>query len=1361
MNSSRRTVAGKKFFVASALIVGTALLPTFSQAKTERTMYTPEMIAKAKQKIATQDWAKKQVAALEKGAQFYLAMSDEELWNYIPPAAQMRALNVHFGSDCPIHGAEIHRKGGHYPWIMSRDKPFQVKCPIGGEVYPSNKFEPWWEKGLPPVTPENSSPHEKYVDNGAGWVNEKGERYWFVPHYMFWQRWRKDVLGGVSTLSQAYLLTGKPEYGHKAAVMLARIAQEYPEMDYLKQAYHHGYPTKVRGKILDYIWETSTVSNLSSAYDAIYPATDLAADPKLAAFLKTKNIENLRTVVERDLITVMIDALMSNQLRGNMGMPQRAMTDLALVLDNNDPKKGHTTKELVEWILKTEPGKTTGEIDELFYNGYYRDGHGGESSPGYSAGWNNAFYEVAKDLNRLGVNLFERPKMKKMADILLDITMIGKFAPSIGDNGSIKGATKLWLANVFREAWLQYRDPRYAKALAQMGFEDRNLWEDSIAEEIAEFAKKHGTELDFKSRNLGGYGLAILETGTGDSRRAVSMYYGAASGGHGQRDRLSTEAFFFGKPMMTEHGYPAHWLPKNPYWTGNTISHYAVVVNRKWQENFFAGHLNLMATAPNARVMEADAARVYPNDVSLYRHTTAMIDISPSHSYLFDVWRVKGGTQHDWSFHGFPFADFSSPQFADAPVQKKGTLAGENIAFGADKIPEQSSGFQYLFNVQRAHIGSTPDTASATWKSQTDDTALNLTLLNPPAELIAADAEPELQPGAPETMKYLLARRQSDKEPLSSVFAAIIEPSNGGAKIRSATPLQPQNAAPDFAGARVELEPATTGEKPRVDYILSNLDGKTAVVLPENIEFAGEFGVVSDDALWLVNGTKLKSGALEIAAAPETATIAAVDASKNEITLDGAEKFNVAALPGKVVTIANDLHSGSYTVVSAARRDNQIVLNFGDVLPIIAAGHISAIDRTKNTITTDTVLTGHARVDGGQHQGRYLSDSAQKIKRKITAFDGKTFQLEGAIPEGTFADNRFFVVDFHEGDIVKIPSTQWIQQQSEHRYRVHSSTPFILTVPAQKGEHFVRAGKQWQPISARSAGGMVQFSLDPALWQSDETVLIVGKPTWLDLSDETAPQISAPQFDIKPSTKNALRFISAPRTLRLRASDAKSPLEISSLQVLLNGAPLPLQIKKSKDEKSAEITVTLPADLSFGTHALNFSVADRAVLSNRATRETQFEIVDVDNLASPARGAKLNADSSYPQYESLNALNDGKTQRPGQNALNDSTWASAEIDAPHWLEVNWDKPQTVGSVTLHWTNFQDTLMTSRRVEIQSWNGKAWNTLSKLSNSKDVAISTLRFAPVKTARLRVYQPVGSGHPSRPNLLWLSEIKVGSK
>ena len=64
----------------------------------------------------------------------------------------------------------------------------------------------------------------------------------------------------------------------------------------------------------------------------------------------------------------------------------------------------------------------------------------GKVSPSYSSGWCRSFYRIADLLPRLGVDIWDNPKLKKMADIGIDMTVAGRFCPDIGDSGGIKGS---------------------------------------------------------------------------------------------------------------------------------------------------------------------------------------------------------------------------------------------------------------------------------------------------------------------------------------------------------------------------------------------------------------------------------------------------------------------------------------------------------------------------------------------------------------------------------------------------------------------------------------------------------------------------------------------------------------------------------------------------------------------------------------------------------------------------------------------------------------------------------------------------------------------------------------------------------
>ncbi len=210
----------KGTFVCALLLVAAGA----GWAKTARSYYDAETMERVRAKVEAFDWAQAQVEAAADAARWHLQFSDEELWQFVPPPEQIRAINVHIGHDCPICGDEITRRAGHYPWEMDRDRPFKLTCPVCGTTFPDNDFEPWNTEGLEGEPERAQGPDGPVIDRGLGWVGPDGLRYWFVPYYIFWQRWVKDIIGGMETLGQAYLLTGDPRYGHACAVMMARVA---------------------------------------------------------------------------------------------------------------------------------------------------------------------------------------------------------------------------------------------------------------------------------------------------------------------------------------------------------------------------------------------------------------------------------------------------------------------------------------------------------------------------------------------------------------------------------------------------------------------------------------------------------------------------------------------------------------------------------------------------------------------------------------------------------------------------------------------------------------------------------------------------------------------------------------------------------------------------------------------------------------------------------------------------------------------------------------------------------------------------------------------------------------------------------
>jgi len=1022
-------------FVLAALLV--CLSTEHGLSKTARTLATDQQLRQARANVARYDWAANSLADTCRTVEWVLEMPDDQLWDFIPPAEQPRALNVRFGVDCPIHGKQIFKVGGHYPWITDREHPFKVKCPVGGEVYPSNDFVPWSGTHA-----SNLDTHAKYVDDGYGWIDADGNRYWFVGYYVFWQRWRRDILPVIPKLAYAYALTGDKRYSHKAAVMLARIASEYPKMDYTKQAYHNGvWPSTTRGKILDLDWEgDSTIEPLAVAYDRIYDSID--SDAQLAAFLASKGIDNPKDFIETNFLQEAAGAIQTGIVHGNMNY-QEQLAVVARVLDNSDPAKGYTTDRMIDWITNGP-----GEMTTLLYNGVTRDGAASEESIGYMSIWTNSFLGLGQHLKLLGYDILSNPRLKKMVDFCVQTTVADRFCPCIGDayGDMTGGAAPVWNPYMIHKAYELWGDPLYAKVLNRIGWPKPDVFDNAESLEAAQKkAKSLGTDLNLKTRDLGGYGLAILESGEGSNRRAASIYYGSAGAWHGHFDRLNISMWSHGRCMLPEMGYPAHWGTQADLWTRSTPTHYCVQIDENRQSSKREGRLNLLASGPGVQVMDASGENAYAGVASLYRRTVAMVDISDEDSYLLDVFRVEGGKVHDYIFHGLPFGEFSAVGLHLGEPQTNGTLMGENVEFGKTFEGMTTGGYQYLTNVRR---GAPDRDWSADWFLRDKGLGLRMTMPAGSArEVIVADGPAEPAPGNPDKMEYVLARSDTG----ASAFVSIIEPYKGKPAVRRVQALKSDgDARDDLAAVKVDV-------KGRRDYLFSALDASRTAVFGD-IEFAGEFGAVSEDnsgliSMFLVNGSVLRKGDCGIRVNREArglrAKVAAVDYRANTITLDRAVPMP-NALVGRVVVISNAKHSASLTITGVKTRAGRTVLDFGDTSMIEGIGVLKSVDDAAKTVQSSNRLGGYGmKWEGRLIPGRALVNESLTESWLITDYDSGIWHVAASAPIsdkiGTTdgKPSRFFYVgEVNAGDDVMLPAMVSVQRNSDGTYATNGTVPF-------------------------------------------------------------------------------------------------------------------------------------------------------------------------------------------------------------------------------------------------------------------------------------------------------------------------------
>ncbi|MCD6362295.1 MAG: hypothetical protein J7M38_15670, partial [Armatimonadetes bacterium] len=164
-----------------------ASVVTSAGAKSGPTFFTPERVATARRNIENYEWAARQRARIiEHGdriryyigpiyvsADQFAAQSDDFIWLLQPTTEIPRTWN--YTEDpramCPLHGAAVKKYGAFNPWSIDPiGHPYQIKCPVGGEWYPSNRYD------------QGDMTSGDFPDDGSGCVYQ-GQRYHFLSEY--------------------------------------------------------------------------------------------------------------------------------------------------------------------------------------------------------------------------------------------------------------------------------------------------------------------------------------------------------------------------------------------------------------------------------------------------------------------------------------------------------------------------------------------------------------------------------------------------------------------------------------------------------------------------------------------------------------------------------------------------------------------------------------------------------------------------------------------------------------------------------------------------------------------------------------------------------------------------------------------------------------------------------------------------------------------------------------------------------------------------------------------------------------------------------------------------------------------------
>ncbi|MES2378844.1 MAG: heparinase II/III family protein [Bacteroidota bacterium] len=984
------------------------LLPTVITAANAQSarvyggFYTKDKITNLRANCDKYQWAAKTRATVIARANTWLTKSDDELWDMVPGQDLPRCIDVTFDRlttgpkflGCLNCGNKIQRYGT-YPYNPDFvNKPWKLTCPSCGAVFPTNDFGKYYQSGINATGvfdpskadkkllyntahPDPADPLYKYgVDDGYGYIDKNGRSHKFIGYYA-WKYW--DMLcSGLTYLSDGYLYTGDQRYAHKAAVLLDRIADIYPSMDwkpYADRGWFHSDKGTGKGKIQGSIWESGTAERFADNYDKIISGT--INDVALYNFLK-KQSQKYRlpnSKGSRDLFVANVDdnilrcafkAVVSGQIFGNEGMHQHTAARCAVALNTNPE-----TTEMLDWVFSP----TGGRIPQIAINQFDHDGSTNEGAPNYSPFLGQSITKIAELLNNYPLytkhDIFkEFPQLKATYLLAYRWAALGVAIPNIGDSGATGlVATREIKATYIATGFRYIHDPNIAIAAYRanhnsangLGIDIYSRDPDSLSRVIGQIAGKAGP------RPIGGYlmsgfGLALLESKNGASGIAVADNYGRTIK-HAHPDMLNFDLFAFGHWLAPDFGYPefaTDW-PNNVEWSGSTISHNTVFVDKQPQKEIWSGHTRLFKQLKGFGAFTIDGQKAYPQ-LKDYNRTMLLIggdEADGKNAYVVDIFHVAGGKDHVYSFHGPP--GMITTKGLKLTDQSSGTYAGENIAKGAlAKGGNFPVGYSYLYNVKRD--GNPPPLFTIDWLAApgyrgltaADDIHLRMRVLNSSNDIALADGDPpQNKDGNPKSVGFMLMHRQG--EDLQSTFVSVLEPYSKQAFIRSVIRLD--NGKDNKVALQVNKTDGST------DYILYNPDTKNVMRLNNGISLTGNIGYIKKSAgkvqkAVLINGAELRDGKMNIRSA--------------------------GAFTGKVVKMNKETSGGGYIWVDA-KLPTDGSLN-GEQLMVatnIDRDATYAIDKVERDGELSKIYCGDISFVRGQKNDQYLYDFEEAAGFKI------------------------------------------------------------------------------------------------------------------------------------------------------------------------------------------------------------------------------------------------------------------------------------------------------------------------------------------------------------------------------------------
>jgi len=762
---------------------------------------------------------------------------------------------------------------GQMRWLGIAD-PDRVRCAFCKMIFPNDAYP--MDRTMTVVNRRGEQEVWRYHES-----RERKDQHFFLARARYFAK--EYMADKTFDLAAAYALTGQQLYARRAALLLYRFSQVYPGWCVV-----HDYPAPGRKYPLSEakppypywagIWNRwhlyDTPTEIARAYDLIYASGEIE---RVAA---EKGVD-LRRRLEYDLLRADIEFQRTYGGKSDaysLVAPQRSAGFILVGRVVNEPDYVHDGLQRLRNFCAAD----------FHFDGMHK------------------FGTVAYHEQMIGNCTIAADLAKGYSD------PPGYAWPNDGrrlDNVDV--ATELPMLARARTvpAWFAFPDRRVV-AVHDTWSKRRFRAAERVAEPFL----------------LPAYGHGRLATGQGEAAMQAHLHF---SGGniHKHLDNLSLILFARGQELLSDIGYThTRWR----FWVSQTPSHNTVAVDGGNHVSAGrSGDLQLYTVTDGVvQAIEATQPHSYPGVTTEFRRRLILVRVSDTDAYLVDVFRVGGGSRHEYFLHGHcerPQSVAATLSFEDV----QGTLLGPSAKVA---LPERESGatttpdgrplaYAMFRNLREAR---TDGPFEATWRFEDGPAAGLRSHFAPQSGCTVVLAEtPQIRPvqtwphgeddgKLSEFWRPSLVLRREGEAGLCSTFVAVHEPFSRTPFLRSVSWVTPASpAGPDGPVAVAVQHSAGT------DIIVSCVQpGGVAVDLPSQwgLQCKGRIAVarVRDDRCrfaYLYDGQQLSVGGLSLRGVPGvTGRITAVERDPQK----GAYGFTVDrglpqgnALRGRTIVVTH------------------------------------------------------------------------------------------------------------------------------------------------------------------------------------------------------------------------------------------------------------------------------------------------------------------------------------------------------------------------------------------------------------------------------------------------------------------------